>query len=317
MWSGMSAGIVLINVHFYYIQRRNGTNFHESNKNRHSYMKYIGAHVSAAGGVEQAPLNAQEIGATAFALFTKNQRQWNASPLSEENITCFRENCEEHGYDQRAILPHDSYLINLGHPEKSKLEKSRRAFLDEVQRCEQLGIALLNFHPGSHLNKLSEKECLKRNSESLNVTLDKTSNVTLLIENTAGQGTNMGYRFEHLAEIIEGVHQKDRVGVCIDTAHAFAAGYDIRSEAAFEETFQQFEEIVGFDKLKGMHLNDSKKELGSRVDRHESLGDGLIGWYPFRRIMKDPRFDGIPFILETPNTERWAEEIRTLNSFMD
>ncbi|MEX2600693.1 MAG: deoxyribonuclease IV [Balneolaceae bacterium] len=279
-------------------------------------MKYIGAHVSAAGGVEQAPLNAQEIGATAFALFTKNQRQWSASPLSSENITRFREHCEANGFGRNAVLPHDSYLINLGHPESAKLEKSRRAFLDEVQRCEQLGIALLNFHPGSHLNKLSEKECLQRNSESLNVTLSQTSDVTLLIENTAGQGTNMGYRFEHLAEIIEGVDQQDRVGVCIDTAHAFAAGYDLRNEEVFEETFRQFEQIVGFDKLMGMHLNDSKKELGSRVDRHESLGDGLIGWYPFSRIMEDPRFDGIPLILETPNTDRWAEEIRTLKSFI-
>lgn len=275
-------------------------------------MKYIGAHVSAAGGVENAPLNADEIGATAFALFTKNQRQWMAKPLSEENITGFKENCEKNGFTMDAVMPHDSYLINLGHPEKPKLKKSRDAFLDELQRCEQLGIRLLNFHPGSHLKKISETDCLETIAESVNIALDQTVGVKAVIENTAGQGTNMGYKFEHLREIIDRVEDKNRVGVCIDTAHAFAAGYDIRTESGFEETFEKFAEIVGFDYLLGMHLNDSKKELGSKVDRHESLGDGLIGWTPFELIMKDKRFDGIPLILETPNTERWPEEIAAL-----
>jgi len=275
-------------------------------------MKYIGAHVSAAGGVENAPLNANVIGATGFALFTKNQRQWSAKPLSEENITRFKENCEKSGFTMDAVMPHDSYLINLGHPDKPKLKKSRDAFLDELQRCEQLGIKLLNFHPGSHLKKITETDCLKVIAESINLALDQTKGVKAVIENTAGQGTNMGYKFEHLREIIDRVEDKERVGVCIDTAHAFAAGYDIRTESGFHETFRNFTEIVGFEYLSGMHLNDSKKELGSKVDRHESLGDGLIGWTPFELIMKDKRFDSIPLILETPNPERWPAEIAAL-----
>lgn len=278
-------------------------------------MKYIGAHVSAAGGVENVPERAHEIGATGFALFTKNQKQWAAKPLADESIELFKKKCNDLNFSMDAIIPHDSYLINLGHPEKDKLKKSRDAFLDELQRCEQLGIRLLNFHPGSHLKKISEKECLKIIAESINEALSNTKFVKAVIENTAGQGSNMGYRFEHLAEIIDQVEQKERVGVCIDTAHAFAAGYDISTDEGFDKTFEQFEQIVGFDKLLAMHLNDSKKELGSKVDRHESLGDGLIGLTPFKRIMGDERFDGIPVILETPNTERWATEIEMLRSF--
>jgi len=275
-------------------------------------MKYIGAHVSAAGGVENAPLRADEIGAKAFALFTKNQRQWEGPPLSEENIEGFKKNCEELGYSMDHVMPHDSYLINLGHPEKDKLQKSRDAFLDEMQRCEQLGIKLLNFHPGSHLKKHSPEECLKTISESINWALDKTEGVSAVIENTAGQGTNMGFKFEQLAEIIDRVEDKSRVGVCVDTCHAFAAGYDISTEEGFEDTFREFDETVGFDYLKGMHLNDSKKELGSQVDRHDSIGEGLIGLKAFEMLMKDERFDDIPMILETPNTENWTEEIRML-----
>lgn len=277
-------------------------------------MKYIGAHVSAAGGVENAPVNAHNIGATGFALFTKNQRQWSAKPLTEDNIQNFKKNCEKYGYPTDAILPHDSYLINIGHPDQPQLQKSRNAFLDEFRRCEQLGIKMINFHPGSHLNKMSEEECLARNIESLNWTLDQTTDVIAVIENTAGQGTNLGYKFEHLAVMIEGVEQRDRIGVCIDTAHAFAGGYELSTEKGFTEVFDQFEQLVGFDKLKGMHLNDSKKALGSRVDRHESLGEGLIGWTPFELIMRDQRFEGIPLILETPNPERWPEEIARLKS---
>lgn len=275
-------------------------------------MKYIGAHVSAAGGVENAPLRAHEIGATGFALFTKNQRQWKAKPLTEENIEGFIDACETYNFPMDAIIPHDSYLINLGHPEKEKLQKSRDAFLIELQRCELLNIEKLNFHPGSHLKKISEKDCLSRIAESINIALDKTKFVKAVIENTAGQGTNMGFRFEHLAEMIEQVDQNKRVGVCIDTAHAFAGGYDISTEEGFKDTFEKFDEIVGFDKLMAMHLNDSKKECGTQVDRHDSLGDGHIGWTPFEMIMKDERFDDIPLILETPNTDRWAKEIATL-----
>ncbi len=277
-------------------------------------MKYIGAHVSAAGGVENAPKRAHEIGAKAFALFTKNQRQWEWPPLSDENIAGFKKNCEELGYSMDYVMPHDSYLINLGHPEQDQLEKSRNAFLDEMQRCEQLGIKLLNFHPGSHLDDITVEECLKRNAESLNWALDKTEGVTAVIENTAGQGTNTGYTFEHLAAIIDWVEDKSRVGICIDTCHAFAAGYDLSTEEGYKLMMGEFEQTVGFEYLKGMHLNDSKKELGSRVDRHDNIGEGHIGMKGFELLMQDERFDDIPMILETPNTERWPEEIELLYS---
>jgi len=279
-------------------------------------QKFIGAHVSASGGVENAPLNAKEIGATAFALFTKNQRQWVANPLTEEHITAFRKNCETAGYSADQVLPHDSYLINLGNPDPAALEKSRAAFLDEMQRCEQLGLNRLNFHPGSHLKVTSEKQCLQTIAESINLALEQTSGVTAVIENTAGQGSNLGHTFEQIAAIIEQVKDQSRIGVCIDTCHAFTSGYDIRSREAFEKTFGHFEEVIGLKYLKGMHLNDSKKELGSRVDRHDSLGKGFIGIDPFRWIIADPRFDGIPLILETPDDSIWAEEIKLLQSYI-
>ena len=275
-------------------------------------MKYIGAHVSAAGGVENAPLNAAAIGAKAFALFTKNQRQWNASPLSEKNIAKFKENCATHGYEPWQILPHDSYLINLGHPGKEELDKSRAAFLDEMQRCEQLGIPQLNFHPGSHLRKISPEESLKIVAESINIALDKTSGVTAVIENTAGQGSNLGHTFEQIRSIIDLVDDKERVGVCLDTCHTFTAGYDLVSAEAYEETFRQYDEIVGFNYLRGIHLNDSMKALGSRVDRHDSIGKGFLGNDVFKRLMNDARFDNLPIILETPNEALWAEEIKLL-----
>lgn len=277
-------------------------------------MKYVGAHVSASGGVENAPLNAGKIGATAFAVFTKNQRQWIGKPLTPESIEAFKQNCKENGFSSDQILPHDSYLINLGHPEDDKLEKSRNAFLDEMQRCEQLGLKLLNFHPGSHLKQISEEKCLDRIAESINIVLDKTSGVVAVIENTAGQGSNLGFKFEHLAHIIDKVEDKSRVGVCLDTCHTFAAGYDLSTEEGIEKAFAQFEAIVGFKYLRGMHLNDSKKGLGSKVDRHDSLGEGEIGKSLFEYIMKDLRFDNMPLILETPNDLIWAEEIAWLKS---
>lgn len=279
-------------------------------------MKYIGAHVSASGGVENAPINAKKIGATAFALFTKNQRQWVSAPLSEKSIALFRQYCEEFGFSAQQILPHDSYLINLGSPEKEALEKSRMAFIDEMQRCQQLGLDRLNFHPGSHLNKISEEECLQRIAESINLALDKTQGVTAVIENTAGQGTNMGRSFYQIKYIIDRVEDKSRVGVCIDTCHAFAAGYDLRTEVAFERTFAEFDEIIGFGYLKGMHLNDAKKDLASRVDRHDSLGKGFLGNSTFEMIMKDSRFENIPLILETPDEALWAEEIAVLKAMI-
>ena len=255
-----------------------------------------------------------DIGAKAFALFTRNQRQWRSAPLSEKSIELFKQRCAEFGYTAGDILPHDSYLINLGHPETEGLEKSRMAFLDEMQRCEQLGLDRLNFHPGSHLNKMTEGECLTRIAESINWALDKTSGVTAVIENTAGQGSNLGYTFEQIAEIIHQVEDKSRVGVCLDTAHTLASGYEIRTEEGFRDTFARFDEIIGFNYLRGMHINDSKKELATRVDRHDSVGKGVMGLKMFELLMNDSRFDGIPLILETPDESLWAEEIKLLYS---
>ncbi|WP_016913661.1 deoxyribonuclease IV [Vreelandella stevensii] len=277
-------------------------------------MKYLGAHVSAAGGADQAVQRAVEIGATAFALFTKNQRQWQGKPLTDEAIAAFKRACRVHGFAPAQILPHDSYLINLGHPEAEGLDKSRAAFIDEMQRCEQLGLTLLNFHPGSHLNKISEADCLSRIAESINLALDATQGVTAVIENTAGQGTNLGWRFEHLASIIEQVDDKRRVGVCIDTCHAFAAGYDLRSAEATRATLDELGSVVGFEYLRGMHLNDAKSAFASRVDRHHSLGQGNIGLAAFTTIMQDARIDGIPMILETIEPEIWADELNWLRA---
>ncbi len=289
--------------------------------------KFIGAHVSASGGVDNAPLNAMAIGAKAFALFVKNQRQWKAKPLETKTIDAFKKNLEDSGILPKHVLPHDSYLINLGHPEKDKLEKSREAFIDEVERCRVLGLEKLNFHPGSHLVKLSKKDpgyteklaeaeahCLAVVAESLNIIIDKTkdSGVQLVIENTAGQGSNLGYRFEHLAYIIDKVEDKERLGVCLDTCHTFVAGYDLRTKEAYEKTMQEFDDIVGAKYLAGMHLNDSKPDLGARVDRHESLGKGKIGWDAFSFIVNDPRMDDIPMVLETIDESIWAEEIAAL-----
>ena len=273
-------------------------------------MKYIGAHVSASGGVESAPVNAHKIGANAFALFTKNQRQWVSKPLTEESIRLFKENCAKYDFQPEYILPHDSYLINLGHPEPEGLEKSRAAFLDEMQRCEQLGLKLLNFHPGSHLNKISVEDCLSLIAESINITLEKTKEVTAVIENTAGQGSNLGNEFWHLKYIIDRVEDKTRVGVCLDTCHTFTAGYDMLED--YEKVFNEFEEVVGFQYLRAMHLNDSKKALGSRVDRHDSIGKGFIGFPFFEKLMRDPRFDNMPLILETIDETLWPQEIAWL-----
>lgn len=279
-------------------------------------MKHIGAHVSANAGVENAPINANAIGADAFALFTKNQRRWVSPPLSQQSIQSFKENCEKFNLSPDYILPHDSYLINLGHPEKESLEKSRMAFLDEMTRCEQLGLKMLNFHPGSHLKLISVDQCLALIAESINITLDKTKDVTAVIENTAGQGSNVGFSFMHIAQIIDKVEDKSRVGVCLDTCHTYSAGYDLKTEAGYQATFKEFDDVIGLPFLKAIHLNDTKKEFASRVDRHETLGNGFLGMEFFERIMKDERLDNIPFILETPDESRWAEEIEILRKFM-
>jgi deoxyribonuclease-4 len=294
--------------------------------------KFVGAHVSASGGVDNAPLNAMAIGAKAFALFTKNQRQWVAKPLETKTIDAFHQNLEKSGILPKHILPHDSYLINLGHPEVEKLEKSRDAFIDELERCRILGLDKLNFHPGSHLTKIPKKDpeyhdklmyaelqCLDVIAESLNRAIDATkdSNVKLVIENTAGQGSNLGYKFEHLAHIIEKVEDKSRVGVCIDTCHMFTAGYDIRTRETYDETWSRFDKVVGREYLMGMHINDSKPKLGSRVDRHDSLGQGEIGWDAFKFIMNDSRMDDIPLILETIDESIWAQEINALYALIE
>jgi deoxyribonuclease-4 len=279
--------------------------------------KFVGAHVSASGGVFNAPLNAMKIGAKAFALFTKNQKQWAAKPLEADTIALFKENLAKSGILPKHILPHDSYLINLGHPEEDKRQKSLEAFIDEVQRCSQLGLDRLNFHPGSHLKQISEEECIDRIASSMNEALSVTNGVTLVIENTAGQGSNLGWRFEHLAAIIERIEDKSRVGVCIDTCHMFTAGYDIRTRATYDATWGEFDRIIGFNYLKGMHINDSKPDLGSHVDRHDSLGKGKIGLDAFGFIMNDSRMDDIPLVLETIDETIWAQEIELLYSLQE
>lgn len=280
-------------------------------------MKYVGAHVSASGGVFHAPLNAKKIGAKAFGLFTKNQKQWKAKPLTEDEINKFKEYCQKENYSPDYILPHDTYLINLGAPEKEALERSRHAFTEEMKRCAQLGLKFLNFHPGSHKKKMSDEECLKVVAESINMALAATEGVTAVIENTAGQGGNVGYKFEHLAAMIEKTEDKTRIGVCLDTCHTFASGYDIRTPETYETTMKQFENIVGFKYLKGLHLNDSKVALGSRKDRHHSLGKGELGWETFKILMNDPRLDNMPLILETIDDDLWAEEIKQLYALIN
>jgi deoxyribonuclease IV len=275
-------------------------------------VKYIGAHVSAAGGVDQAVVRAQTINANAFALFVKNQRQWQAPPLSTETIDAFKQQCVRVGYQAVQILPHNSYLTNLGHPDFTARKKSQQAFIDELQRCQQLGLTQLNCHPGSHLRQISETACLQHIADSINIALSQTQGVTVVLENTAGQGSNLGYRFEQLAEIIARVEDLSRIGVCLDTCHAFVAGYDLRTTAGCDKVFAEFEQIVGFRYLRGMHLNDAKTTLGSRVDRHQCLGAGYLGEGVFRYIMQDRRFDGMPLILETIEPEQWAKEIAWL-----
>jgi deoxyribonuclease-4 len=279
-------------------------------------MKYIGAHVGVAKGVSNAPINAHNIGAKSFALFTRNPSRWKSAPISDKEAEKFKQNCALYGYDASQILPHDSYLINLGSPDEEKLAISRDAFLDELHRCEQLGLTMLNFHPGSHLNLIEPDACLDRIAESINIALAQTSGVKAVIENTAGQGSNLGFTFEQIARIISGVEDKTRVGVCIDTCHAFAAGYDLAGREGYEVMWSEFDRLIGLNNLCGMHINDSKKGVGSHVDRHEVTGEGMIGIDFFEMLLNDSRFDNIPLILETPNEENWATEIAKLYSLI-
>lgn len=277
-------------------------------------MKYIGPHVSASGGVSNAPLNAQALGAKAFALFTGSNTRWASKPISEKEAEKFKINCEACGFTPAQILPHDNYLINLGSPDAEKLEKSRKSFLEEMQRCEQLGLTLLNFHPGSHLKQIAIDDCLDLIAENINRTLEQTNGVTAVLETTAGQGSNLGHRFEELAHIIDKIEDKSRIGVCLDTCHSYSAGYDLRSEEGYRETWRQFDEVIGAQYLRAIHLNDDMREQGSRIDRHAEIGKGTLGEDFFKRFVNDPRFDNIPVILETPNEENWAAEIAWLYS---
>ncbi|MBR1964666.1 MAG: deoxyribonuclease IV [Muribaculaceae bacterium] len=279
-------------------------------------MKLLGAHVSAGNGVSQAPINAHNIGARSFALFTRNPSRWQSKPISDKEAETFKENCIKYGYSPNQILPHDSYLINLGAPDDEKLIMSREAFLDEMRRCEQLGLTLLNFHPGSHLKLISPDDCLDRIAESINITLDATKGVKAVIENTAGQGSNLGYAFAQIAHIIDKVEDKSRVGVCIDSCHAFAAGYDLSTPEGYESTWKEFDEVIGLQYLSAMHINDTKKGLASKVDRHAPLGQGMLGAEFFKLLMNDSRMDNIPLILETPDESLWAQEIQWLDSLV-
>lgn len=280
-------------------------------------MKYVGAHVSVQGGVSAAPLNANSIGAKSFALFTGSSSRWHSKSITEKEAQAFKERCAAYGYPAHLILPHDNFLINLGSPDPEKLDKSRKSFLDEMKRCAQLGLTMLNFHPGSHLNVIPEDDCLDRIAESINLALEQTDGVTAVIENTAGQGSNLGHRFEQIARIIDGVEDKGRVGVCIDTCHSYSAGYDISSQEGYDLTWREFDSVIGRGYLRGIHLNDDKRELGSRIDRHVSLRTGTLGEEFFRRFMNDPRFDDMPIILETPDDSLWKKEIEWLYSLVE
>ena len=275
-------------------------------------MKYFGAHVSIAGGVANAPENAAAIGATGFALFTKNQRQWRAPDLTAQEIDNFREACKRHGFAPEAILPHDSYLINLGNPDAEKRANATAAFAAELQRVEALGLKYLNFHPGSGLKELSMAETIRNIAEAIRAAVADTSTAIAVIENTAGQGAVCGSSLLELQQLAEAVGRPDRCAVCIDTCHAFAAGIDLATPEGYDAFWKEFDARLGRPMLRAMHLNDAKAPCGSHLDRHAPLGDGTIGWPLFERLAKDPALDGIPMILETPEPERWPAEIQRL-----
>ncbi|XBC38303.1 MAG: deoxyribonuclease IV [Buchnera aphidicola (Floraphis choui)] len=277
-------------------------------------MRYIGAHVSTLGGLDQAVIRARNLGATAFALFIDNPLKWSVITLKDKNVESFKVACKNFNYSSNQILPHSGYLINLGHPYDDNLYQSRLAFVNEILRCQILGLKFLNFHPGSHLCKISEKKCLERISDSINIALEKTIKVKLVIENTAGQGTNVGYSFEHLIFIINKIEDKNRIGICLDTCHLFSSGYDLRTILSCEQVFKHFDNTIGLNYLCGMHFNDSKSKFNSRIDRHHNLGKGNIGRLAFDWIIKNINCENIPIILETKDKTLWKEEIHWLNS---
>ena len=275
-------------------------------------MYFIGPHVSVGGGVANAPVNAKALGATGFGMFVKNQRQWTAAPLAASDVGAFKAQMKADGYTASQVLPHAGYLINLANPDEAAHAKSMVSLLDELRRCMALGLDKLNLHPGSHLRLSTPPEACARVAKSINTALAATHGVTVVIENTAGSGGNLGSVFEELKAMIDGVEDKSRVGVCLDTAHMFAAGFDIRTRDGFLETRERFDKAIGLKYLRGMHLNDSKVGLNSHVDRHESLGAGLLGIGVFTCIMTDKRFENMPLVLETPDEERWSQEIQQL-----
>ncbi|MEG2724813.1 MAG: deoxyribonuclease IV [Kiritimatiellia bacterium] len=271
-------------------------------------MRFIGPNVSATNPVADA----QAVGATGFAFFSKSQLQWLARPLEESTIAAFKRSMKEAPFGAEQVLPHAGYLINLANTDESLHEMSVASFIDEMYRCEQLGLTMLNIHPGAHLNKLSVEAACDRVAQSLNTILAKTHGVTVVLENTAGQGSYLGSKMEELHRMIEGVEDKTRIGFCLDTAHSFGAGFDIRTRDGFLTFIDHVDATIGLSFLRGMHLNDSKVPLASHKDRHESLGKGLIGWEPFETIARDSRFENIPLILETPDGALWADEIKHL-----
>jgi deoxyribonuclease-4 len=276
---------------------------------------FVGPHVSAGGGVSQAPLNAKALNASAFALFVKNQRQWTAAPLPKEEIEAFKKQMKADCFTPQQVLPHAGYLINLANPDDGAQGKSYASLMDEARRCSALGLSLLNFHPGSHLRLITPQAACERVAGAINRALRELPELIFVVENTAGSGGNIGSRFEELKIILDGIDDRSRVGFCLDTCHTFAAGYDISTRDGFLKTMESFDQIVGMSSLRALHLNDSKTALGSHVDRHESLGKGLLGIEPFKCIMQDTRFQNIPLVLETPDETIWAQEVELLRSF--
>ncbi|HPE84630.1 MAG: deoxyribonuclease IV [Chlamydiia bacterium] len=276
----------------------------------------VGAHFSAAGGVHNAVIRAAEMEATTLQLFTSNQKQWSSRPIEPEIVEKFLALVEETGMQK--IMSHDSYLINLGSPKQDLLEKSIAAFKGEIERCTQLKLSYMNFHPGAATGS-EEEECLDTIARSIlkcQSLATKDDAPLLLLESTAGQGTALGWRFEHLAHIIEKVAPKMPIGVCIDTCHVFAAGYDIRDKKAWDHTLKEFDDVVGLKYLKALHVNDSLKPLGSRRDRHANLGEGEIGIESFEAMMRHPKLQKLPKYLETPNGDTcWKKEIQLLKDF--
>ena len=285
--------------------------------NEGTKMYFIGPHVSISGGVFNAPLRAKALGATGFGMFVKNQRQWVAKPYADAEIEEFKLNMASCGYKPEQVLPHAGYLINMANPDDAAHAKSMQALMDEVGRCEQLGLTMLNIHPGSYLRVITPEEGCARIAMSVNRALAQSRSVKIVLENTAGTGANLGSRFEELRAMIDGIDDKSRVGVCLDTMHSFGAGFDIRRRDGFLAFMEHFDNVVGMEYLCGMHLNDSMVELNAHRDRHQSLGKGFLGIEVFKTIMRDERLKDIPLVLETPDEDIWQEEVAMLKEFAE